>query len=162
MATVNRNFLIIPCSSRAAKPNGTRGLRRREADSQGLEIGQSVSVGEPPAQPPETPDLSWRNRKILQDQEVMAEAVGFEPTVGFPLRSVSNRVLSASQPRLRRKSFNRVGQRGQGERLGHEGEKACGPGARGRDWRQGGRPRRCRTSAAARSGASSSLPTRSA
>ena len=43
----------------------------------------------------------------------MAEAVGFEPTVGFPLRSVSNRVLSASQPRFRRVSFNRAGGRGQ-------------------------------------------------
>ena len=44
---------------------------------------------------------------------VLAEAVGFEPTVGFPLRSVSNRVLSASQPRFRRGSFNRAGGRGQ-------------------------------------------------
>ena len=43
----------------------------------------------------------------------MAEAVGFEPTVGFPLRSVSNRVLSASQPRFRCVSFNGAGQRGQ-------------------------------------------------
>ena len=31
----------------------------------------------------------------------VAEAVGFEPTVGFHPRSVSNRVLSASQPRFR-------------------------------------------------------------
>jgi hypothetical protein len=36
----------------------------------------------------------------------LAEAVGFEPTVGFPLRSVSNRVLSASQPRFRLPSFS--------------------------------------------------------
>ena len=43
----------------------------------------------------------------------MAEAVGFEPTVGFPLRSVSNRVLSASQPRFRRFPFSHGGARGQ-------------------------------------------------
>ena len=40
--------------------------------------------------------------------------MGFEPTVGFPPRSVSNRVLSASQPRLRRGSFKRRSGRGQG------------------------------------------------
>ena len=43
----------------------------------------------------------------------LAEAVGFEPTVGFPLRSVSNRVLSASQPRFRSPPFNGAGGRGQ-------------------------------------------------
>ena len=43
----------------------------------------------------------------------MAEAVGFEPTVGFPLRSVSNRVLSASQPRFRSVPFNGAGAGGQ-------------------------------------------------
>ena len=43
----------------------------------------------------------------------MAEAVGFEPTVGFPLRSVSNRVLSASQPRFRRGLFSGAAGRGQ-------------------------------------------------
>ena len=36
----------------------------------------------------------------------LAEAVGFEPTVGFHPRSVSNRVLSASQPRFRRFPFS--------------------------------------------------------
>lgn len=46
----------------------------------------------------------------------MAEAVGFEPTVGFPPRSVSNRVLSASQPRLRRISFSGLQRGGQEER----------------------------------------------
>lgn len=46
----------------------------------------------------------------------MAEAVGFEPTVEFPPRSVSNRVLSASQPRLRRVPFNGGQARGQAER----------------------------------------------
>lgn len=48
-------------------------------------------------------------------QWLVAEAVGFEPTKGFPPCSVSNRVLSASQPRLRRRSFNvavRAGQEG--------------------------------------------------
>ncbi len=39
--------------------------------------------------------------------------MGFEPTIGFPLCSVSNRVLSASQPRLRRVVFNRGAGRGQ-------------------------------------------------
>lgn len=44
----------------------------------------------------------------------VAEAVGFEPTVGFHPRSVSNRVLSASQPRLRRIPFSEEGAAGQG------------------------------------------------
>ena len=43
----------------------------------------------------------------------VAEAVGFEPTIGFPLCSVSNRVLSASQPRLRRPPFSQPRDRGQ-------------------------------------------------
>lgn len=42
--------------------------------------------------------------------------MGFEPTVEFPPRSVSNRVLSASQPRLRRVPFNGAKARGQAER----------------------------------------------
>ncbi len=46
-------------------------------------------------------------------QGELAEAVGFEPTVGFHPRSVSNRVLSASQPRFRRVLFNGAGQAGQ-------------------------------------------------
>ena len=46
-ALENESSLIIPCSLRAGKPNGTRGPRRREADLQGLQRGQSVSVGEP-------------------------------------------------------------------------------------------------------------------
>ena len=44
----------------------------------------------------------------------LAEAVGFEPTVGFHPRSVSNRVLSASQPRLRPASSSNPSVRGQG------------------------------------------------
>jgi Type ISP C-terminal specificity domain len=40
--------------------------------------------------------------------------VGFEPTVGFHPRSVSNRVLSASQPRLQRTPFNHLRFAGQG------------------------------------------------
>lgn len=51
----------------------------------------------------------------------VAETVGFEPTEGFPPRSVSNRVLSASQPRLRRASFKGRAGRGQG------GIALCGP-----------------------------------
>ncbi len=47
---------------------------------------------------------------------ILAEAVGFEPTVRFPVRSVSNRVLSASQPRLQRASFNNAKARGQGRK----------------------------------------------
>jgi hypothetical protein len=43
----------------------------------------------------------------------VAEAVGFEPTERFPVRSVSNRVLSASQPRLRLSRFSRVRRKGQ-------------------------------------------------
>ena len=42
-----------------------------------------------------------RNGKSRNIKGWVAEAVGFEPTVRFPVRSVSNRVLSASQPRLR-------------------------------------------------------------
>ncbi len=49
----------------------------------------------------------------MLSQGQVAEAVGFEPTVGFPLRSVSNRVLSASQPRFRRDLFSDAGGRGQ-------------------------------------------------
>ena len=48
----------------------------------------------------------------------MAEAVGFEPTVGFPLRSVSNRVLSASQPRFRCVPFSDLDGREQEGKLG--------------------------------------------
>jgi hypothetical protein len=44
---------------------------------------------------------------------VLAEAVGFEPTERFPVRSVSNRVLSASQPRLRRALSSHPRERGQ-------------------------------------------------
>jgi hypothetical protein len=43
----------------------------------------------------------------------LAEAVGFEPTERFPVRSVSNRVLSASQPRLRRALSSHPRERGQ-------------------------------------------------
>ena len=51
-------------------------------------------------------------RDTIRNRE-LAEAVGFEPTVGFPLRSVSNRVLSASQPRFRWRLFNQARVRGQ-------------------------------------------------
>ena len=41
-------------------------------------------------------------RKILKRYVVrMAERVGFEPTVRFPARSLSRRVLSTAQPPLR-------------------------------------------------------------
>ena len=52
-----------------------------------------------------------------RDWGQLAEAVGFEPTVGFHPRSVSNRVLSASQPRLRRVPFSRAGAAGQGGKV---------------------------------------------
>ena len=51
-------------------------------------------------------------------ERFVAEAVGFEPTVGFPLRSVSNRVLSASQPRFRQVLFICAPPRGQGGKGG--------------------------------------------
>ncbi len=52
---------------------------------------------------------------------VLAEAVGFEPTVGFPPRSVSNRVLSASQPRLRRHHLSGGGAFDKAEKRGRRG-----------------------------------------
>lgn len=60
--------------------------------------------------------------KRRRTKGLVAEAVGFEPTVGFPLRSVSNRVLSASQPRFRRLSFSHPCARGQ------EGKASAPPG----------------------------------
>ena len=50
----------------------------------------------------------------------LAEAVGFEPTKGFPPCSVSNRVLSASQPRLQLRYL--IGGRG-----GGKGKSVTGP-----------------------------------
>ena len=51
------------------------------------------------------PAFSFRKRDLLKK---MAERVGFEPTVRFPARSLSRRVLSTAQPPLRgRCSFNR-------------------------------------------------------
>jgi hypothetical protein len=58
-----------------------------------------------------------QNRTLPERRLWVAEAVGFEPTERSPVRSVSNRVLSASQPRLRYVCFIRVRRAGQGERL---------------------------------------------
>ena len=65
----------------------------------------------------------------------MAEAVGFEPTVGFPLRSVSNRVLSASQPRFQHLSLSHPCEKGQeGKALAHCGKSGRGEPAAERHW----------------------------
>ena len=63
----------------------------------------------------------------------MAEAVGFEPTVGFHPRSVSNRVLSASQPRFRWRIFNGAVEPGQGEKMWRLSESG-GPKRPGHLW----------------------------
>ena len=52
--------------------------------------------------------------------------MGFEPTIGFPLCSVSNRVLSASQPRLRCCTFNGAGSGGQERKAAGAGEMTGG------------------------------------
>ena len=57
------------------------------------------------------------NGPVAQFCVNVAEAVGFEPTVGFHPRSVSNRVLSASQPRFRWRIFNGAVQPGQGGKM---------------------------------------------
>src|SRR2546423_10543710 len=56
--------------------------------------------------------LSGTQMKIYQnhcagvDRNFMAERVGFEPTVGFPLHSLSRRALSTAQTPLRDGCFN--------------------------------------------------------
>jgi hypothetical protein len=41
-------------------------------------------------------------RELTENTEILAERVGFEPTVRFPVRSLSRRVLSTAQSPLRR------------------------------------------------------------
>src|SRR5271156_812705 len=49
----------------------------------------------------ETDKLRTLGRNLTHENKVMAERVGFEPTVRFPARSLSRRVLSTAQPPLR-------------------------------------------------------------
>ena len=92
--------------------------------------------------------------EILNLRLWLAEAVGFEPTVGFPLRSVSNRVLSASQPRFRRDLFSEAAGRGQEGKRWHQRDlagvmsRACAalhPNPIGQISQQPGRPTRTAT-----------------
>src|SRR5271163_1458760 len=49
----------------------------------------------------ETDKLRTLGRNLTHENKIMAERVGFEPTVRFPARSLSRRVLSTAQPPLR-------------------------------------------------------------
>jgi hypothetical protein len=98
MVLESPNSAIIPCSLRAGKPNGTRFLRRREADLQGLERVRASPSGNRTPNPRkrgEIPAISekscninilWRRRRDSNPRDPFGSA----PLAGACLRPLGH------------------------------------------------------------------------
>ena len=115
---------------KSAQSSASENIRAERTTFAKIQAGRCLACAPQPSNITNNSCIPGKSRTVSEWQ--VAEAVGFEPTVGFPLRSVSNRVLSASQPRFRYPSFSDAARRGQ-EGKGENWDKAgnCAPGAFG-------------------------------